>query len=26
MNYARSFTVEKMALETHKVYEKIASK
>jgi len=26
MNYARSFTVEKMALETYKVYEKVASK
>jgi len=26
MNYARSFTVEKMALETYKVYEKVVSK
>jgi hypothetical protein len=26
MDYARSFTVERMALETYKVYEKVASK
>jgi hypothetical protein len=26
VDYARSFTEEKMALETYKVYEKVASK